>query len=234
MSAKFIVRLDDACPTMDHDKWSYLENLFDEFNIKPLIAVIPDNTDESLIRKEFDSLFWNKVSSWQKKGWAIGLHGYKHDMHSTNAKQILPFYKRSEFSGLPLKEQSLKIRKGYEIFHNNGIKPSVWIAPAHCFDKTTLKALSTETSIKIISDGIAFNQYYKDNFYWIPQQLWSFKEKKYGLWTVCLHPNSMSKNELENFKEDIIQYKNQIISIDEVKFIKKNKSILDRLFSFYF
>lgn len=234
MSARYIIRLDDACQTMDHNKWDYLENIFDELNIKPLVAVIPDNIDKSLNLKESSNSFWEKVLCWQNKGWVMGLHGYQHDMHTTNAKQIFPFYKRSEFSGLSLEEQSFKINKGYKILQNKGINPSVWIAPAHCFDKLTLEAIALKTSIKIISDGIAFDHYYENGFHWIPQQLWDFKQKRSGLWTICIHPNSLTIDSMQAFKDNIFKFKDQIISIDDLDLIKNKKTILDKIFSFYF
>ena len=58
MTAKYIIRMDDACPTMDHDKWEYLEKILDEFSIKPIVAVVPKNVDDTLNCKESDPLFW--------------------------------------------------------------------------------------------------------------------------------------------------------------------------------
>ena len=42
---KFIIRLDDACPTMDKKKWDKIEKILNELNIKPLVAIIPNNKD---------------------------------------------------------------------------------------------------------------------------------------------------------------------------------------------
>jgi hypothetical protein len=49
MSAKYILRLDDACHTMDVAKWDRIENLCDKFLIRPIIIVIPNNQDKKLI-----------------------------------------------------------------------------------------------------------------------------------------------------------------------------------------
>ena len=35
----------------------------DEFSIKPIVAVVPKNVDDYLNRKEYDPLFWEKVTS---------------------------------------------------------------------------------------------------------------------------------------------------------------------------
>ena len=234
MSASYIIRLDDACETMNHHNWKYLEEILDSLNIKPIVAVVAQKVDRALKGNDVDRLFWNKVLKWKKKNWTIGLHGYKHDMHKTNAKQILPIYKRSEFSGLSFSEQSIKLKKGYKILKDKGIHPKVWVAPAHCFDRVTLKALEAETPIKVVSDGIAFSQYYEFNFYWIPQQLWHLNFKKKGLWTVCLHPNSMSDKDLSQLKKELIRYRDKIISVDELKLEKRKKSLRDFMFSKFF
>ena len=93
------------------------------------------------------------------------MHGYQHVMHSTKAKLILPFYERSEFGGLPYEAQVVKIRESWALFVAEQVKPSVWIAPAHCFDRLTLKAIRNETPIRIVSDGIARDQYFEDGFF---------------------------------------------------------------------
>ena len=226
--------MDDACATMDSKKWKFLEDLFDEFSIKPIVAVVPNNTDEYLKCQDDDPEFWNKVLSWQSKGWSIAMHGYKHDMHYTDAKLVLPFYKRSEFAGLSYEEQAIKIKKSYQIFRNFNIEPIIWIAPAHCFDRKTLQAIQDETPIRVISDGIAFNQYYEDSFYWLPHQLWHFKEKNSGLWTICLHPNEMSVEDLESFRETLSLYADRVVPYDNIILQKKDKSIFDIFFNFYF
>ena len=73
---KYLIRLDDACPTMDKMKWDRIEEILDKFNIKPLVGIIPANNDSELFINEYDSTFWNKARLWQLKGWSIALHGY--------------------------------------------------------------------------------------------------------------------------------------------------------------
>ena len=146
-------------------------------------------------------------------------------------KNIFPFYGRSEFSGLSLEEQRDKIRKGFKIFKKNQIKPTVWVAPAHCFDYITLHALELETDIKIISDGIAYSPYYFKGFYFIPQQLWKLKKKYFGIWTVCLHPDTMSDDEIQEFDKGLALLHNNcsFLDIDKIELIKRNKSLFDQM-----
>ena len=61
MSAKYLIRLDDACHTMKLVNWNLLEKIFDKYSIKPIIAVIPNNKDSSLIYDEKDNFFWEKI-----------------------------------------------------------------------------------------------------------------------------------------------------------------------------
>jgi len=235
MNAQYLLRLDDACHTMDRQKWKKLEDLFDELGVKPIVAVVPDNQDQELRFESADAGFWDKVRCWQAKGWTIAMHGYQHVMHHTKSKLIMPYYTRSEFAGLTYIEQAAKIRRSWEIFLSQGVIPTVWIAPAHCFDLHTLEAIYSETTIRVVSDGIARDQYCDKGFYWVPQQLWNLKEKKAGLWTVCLHPNTMTQQDIDMLRISISgQYCERIISLDDVKLLKRQKSLIDRFDDFIF
>lgn len=235
MTAKYLFRMDDACHTMDKSRWQILEDLFDDFGIKPIVAVVPDNQDPKLNVDTFDPMFWNKVRSWQDKGWAIAMHGHQHLMHYTESKLVLPFYKRSEFGGLPYEDQSEKIRQSWKLFLSQGVEPKIWIAPAHCFDLVTLKAIRDETAIRIVSDGIACNPYYEHDFFWIPQQLWELNDRRSGLWTVCLHPNTMLDQDIL-FLRDMIerQFLSRIVGLNDVELVKNHRTLSDQIYAVYF
>ena len=49
---KYLIRLDDACPTTAWKKWEPFEELFDTTGVKPLVSVIPDNQDKKLFLEE--------------------------------------------------------------------------------------------------------------------------------------------------------------------------------------
>ena len=72
----FLIRLDDSCETQDFKKWNLFEDIFDELRIKPLVAVIPDNKDESLKIDPFNENYWDDVKRWRIKNWTIALNGY--------------------------------------------------------------------------------------------------------------------------------------------------------------
>lgn len=237
MNSKYIIRLDDASHYSNEEKWDRIESILRKFKIKPIIAVIPNNKDEKIMYSKAKKSFWKKVKYWESLGWTIAMHGYEHKFHKVNKSSlILPFYDKSEFAGLSLEEQSEKINKSIEIFKKNDIYPKVWIAPGHTFDKNTLVAIKKSTKIKIISDGISLNPFSTNGLNFIPQQLWSFKYKSFGLWTICLHPDTMTETEFEKIEQSIYKNisKNIFIGLEELDFNFSNKSFSDLIYSYSF
>src|SRR5581483_5506683 len=50
--------------------------------------------------------------------------------------------------------------------------------------------------------GVALYPFHRFNLTWVPQQLWQPRVMPFGVWTVCLHPNTMTDvdiNRLKNF-----------------------------------
>ena len=146
-----------------------LKKILDKYNIKPTVGIILDNKNKILLKYNEDDLFWNKVLNCQKKDWIIAMPGYQH-LYLTTDGGINPIQKRSEFASLSLNEQKAKIKTGYELLINHSIKPTMFFAPSHTFDSNTIEALKVETTIRIISDTIANDIYYDNDFYFIPQQ----------------------------------------------------------------
>tara|TARA_Y100001958_G_C21207685_1_gene533635 strand:+ start:455 stop:1228 length:774 start_codon:yes stop_codon:yes gene_type:complete len=234
MSAKYIFRLDDATAYINIEKWRKIEKIFDEFSIFPIVAVVPNNKDSELKYSNYNSSFWNLVRHWEEKGWSIAMHGFEHLYHKTNRnKLIIPYYNKSEFAGLSLSEQSKKISKSIKIFKKNRVLPSLFVAPGHSFDNLTLQALSKETDIKIISDGIALKPYFRNSFYFIPQQIWDVKIKYCGVWTICLHPDTMSLKDIDNLRNKISDNRiyNNTIKVKDLLLKKRGKTIFDYFFT---
>lgn len=200
MVQKYLIRLDDACPTMDRAKWGRIEALLDQYGVKPMVGVIPHNEDtEQRIDCE-DLGFWLKVKEWKKKGWAIALHGYNHCYSSDGGKKGLnPLWDRSEFAGNNLEMQREKIRKGVAIMREQDINPKYFFAPSHTFDENTLTALREESDIRIISDTIATRPYRYKDFVFIPQFSGQCRTMFLpGLFTFCLHPSTMNDLMFDN------------------------------------
>ncbi len=218
--ATYLVRFDDICPTMNWESWDKIEAVLISLNIKPLLAVVPDNRDKNLVVGQENEHFWSRVRKWQNYGWSIAIHGYQHK-YQTSDPGLMKLNKYSEFSGLSYEQQSKKLQKAFKIFESHDIKPSLWIAPAHSFDKVTVSVLS-DLGVKVISDGFFKRPVRYLNMIWVPQQLWKFRHFRSGIWTVCYHVNGMKKEELERICSDLIQYKESIVSLD---YILKNTSI---------
>lgn len=201
--SKYILRLDDACEKMDIEKWDRMEQLLDKYGVKPLVGVIPHCEDPMMDDYPIDSNFWSKVNNWISKDWSIAMHGYNH-VYSTDCGGINPINKRSEFAGEPLEVQKEKIRKGISIMREHGINPKTFFAPSHTFDRNTLLALKAESDINIISDTIANDVYYQDDFQFVPQQSGRVRKLPFKVVTFCYHPNTMKTADfvyLEQFLE---------------------------------
>lgn len=232
MKASYLVRLDDACPTMASRTWERIEQLLDKHNIRPIVGVIPDNKDRTLFIEKPDAGYWAKIRDWAKKGWAIGLHGCDH-LSGADGNALLPINRCSEFAGLSLQEQREKIRHGLEILRNADIFPSLWIAPLHTFDMNTLKALLLETKIRTISDGVSVFPYRRYGFNWIPQQLWKFRTMPFGVWTICLHPNTMAEEDIKKFEKSLVMHADSFVSVDGVEY-RNRRTLLDLAFTKWF
>lgn len=233
MSAKFLVRFDDMCPTVNWPLWQKLEDVMIEEGVRPILAVVPDNRDSDLHEGKHHERFWDVVRGWQARGWAIGLHGYQHLYVNRNAGLVgLNHY--SEFAGVPAEEQRAKLISGLQIFKREGIRPDCWIAPAHSFDQNTVKVLS-ELGVTTISDGLSLFPHRDSqirNVVWVPQQLWRFRYVPFGVWTVCIHSCDRMYKEPDHFRERIRLFRNSITTLPEIVagYSNRRESVSDGLF----
>lgn len=210
-SIKYILRFDDLCPTMKWDIWTEITKILDTNEIKPIIAVIPNNMDNTLSYQEKNVEFWTHIRNWQKKGWMIALHGYNHVYTNHNAG-ILGVSANSEFATLPYQKQYEKIKQGIEVFNNEGVRVDAFIAPSHSFDLNTLDILEKH-GISVISDGHLRRPYLYHGMLWIPCQLWDhFCARNAGVYTICYHHNTWSKVDIELFRKEVEQHRAEIIT----------------------
>lgn len=229
---QYLLRLDDACPTMHKERWAYVESLLDKYGIKPMVGIIPHNKDPKQILSNPDPKFWDKAKEWENKGWAIALHGYDHCYISHEAG-INPLWNRSEFAGVPLDKQKEKISKGIAIFCNHGIEPTYFFAPSHTFDLNTLEALKECSSIRMISDTIANKPYKYNGFIFIPQMGGHCSDMKMnGIWTFCLHPSVMSESQFTDLEQFLKDNHKRFISFMDIDYSKAGtKNLISRLLS---
>jgi len=231
MSAQFLIRLDDICPTMNWGVWNQIESILQRHAVKPILAVVPDNRDPKLVVDAPSLDFWQRVRDWQRRGWTIAVHGYQHK-YATEDAGIIGLNKYSEFAGLSYDEQKRKIEDGLAILARENVDPEAWIAPAHAFDGTTVKIL-VEKGVRIISDGFYFRPVQKMGATWIPQQLWNFRRLPAGLWTICYHPNSFTESKIAQLDEELSQFRDAVTSISDVlnRYRARPENHIDVLFS---
>jgi len=112
-----LIRMDDIAHNMNWKLIYRCEELFDKFNIKPLLGVIPENQDPELLKYQRLDDFWNELKRWKKKGWEISMHGYNHLYKTeTNRKDLFSYGGKSEFFGLSYDTQYKMISSGLDIF----------------------------------------------------------------------------------------------------------------------
>lgn len=237
MEQKYLIRLDDACPTMDSTKWQRMEDILDCYGVKPMVGVIPHNEDPKQLIDPEDKCFWKKVHKWEEKGWAIALHGYNHCYSSDGGmKGLNPMWSRSEFAGAPLEVQVEKMRKGITIMREHGVKPMYFFAPSHTFDENTLEALRKESDIRVVSDTISRYPYRHGDFYFIPQILGHCAKMPLGgVYSFCFHPNTMKEGAFDVLEIFLKANKEHFIGFDEIDLSRYgNKKATDRLLSWAF
>jgi predicted deacetylase len=222
MRTQYLLRFDDVCPTMNWSVWKQVEEILIQSNVKPMLAVVPDNQDENLMVGGPNRAFWEEVRGWQARGWTIGLHGYQH-LYVTRDAGLVGINKFSEFSGLPHAEQKLKLQKALDIFERERVTADLWIAPSHSFDATTLQILK-DFGIRRLSDGFALYPHLDaQGMMWIPQQLWRFRKMPFGVWTVCCHFNHWAAEDLTRFHADVERFAPELADCSSVVAAYRNR-----------
>ena len=223
----YLLRLDDASEYMDLVKWSLMETLLDDQGIKPIVGVIPDNRDPDLVGKyERNPQFWSMVKAWQEKGWTIALHGHTH-VYESQSRGINPVNSFSEFAGIPLSRQRAKVQEGVGVLKKHGINPEVFFAPGHTFDANTLRALKLESGIRVISDTVANDIYFRDGFHFIPQQSGRVRKLPFRVVTFCYHPNTMSDSDFELLEVFIRDNLDNFGSFDDISLRNRSFGLFD-------
>lgn len=226
----YLIRLDDACEYRNRENWERVISLLKSFSVTALIGVIPHCASNEFVGVyPEDEHFWETALQWQESGMLCALHGFDH-VYVTDSGGINPIQKRSEFAGLTLQAQKEKIRSGYGILQSHGIKPIAFFAPSHTFDKNTLQALKEETPIRVISDTLANDIYFADEFYFMPVQSGKCRTLPFRFTTIALHPNTMTGKDFEAL--EIFLKENYHLCLkqhEKLPLKQRRKSLYDRL-----
>lgn len=191
------IRMDDITPDMDWDKFNQIREIFEKYNICPLLGVVPDSKDELLTYNQPQEEFWEIIRSLEKQGWAIAQHGMNH-CYTTDDSGVLGINSFSEFAGLSYEEQFAKLQIGKNILEENGIHSNIFMAPGHTYDKNTLKALR-DCGFIAVTDGLSWKPYISEGLLFVPCRLQTLKKLK-GIDTLCLHSNLMTQGDIQELE----------------------------------
>ena len=216
-----LIRLDDIAEHMNWDLMEKSELLFEKYQIKPVLGVIPNNKDKHLMSYPKKNEFWEKVRNWRDKGWEISMHGSTHvyDTKSNN-QDYFNYGGDSEFCGHSLEAQTEKINNGLKKFKNEKIIIRSFFAPNHTYDKNTLAALKN-SGIKEIIDGYGLLPYTENGIKFIPQLFYKLIALPFGIQTTQIHLNYWEKEDFDDFEKFVIKNSKKIITYDQA--LKKNK-----------
>ncbi|MBD5531494.1 MAG: DUF2334 domain-containing protein [Lachnospiraceae bacterium] len=209
---QLLIRLDDITPDMDWEAFERLEALFEQYQIHPIIGVVPDNKDETLHIQEPRADFWERMRALQECGWVIAQHGFTH-VYVNKRSGLLGVNPFSEFAGLSYQEQYEKLKKGQEILKKQGIDAVMFMAPGHTFDRQTLRALKN-LGFVFVTDGYCSIPYHRGGLLFLPCTLSSPRlPKRFD--TLCLHANGMGRGQFDALAEFIGRNRKLIANADE-------------------
>ena len=234
-----LIRLDDIAENMNWDLMEKSELLFEEYGIKPILGVIPNNKDNELLSYSKKNNFWEQVRNWRDKGWEIAMHGYTHvyDKICKN-EDYFNYGGGSEFCGNTLETQISRIKNGLQKFKNEKIKIRSFFAPNHTYDKNTFIALKNFRINEVI-DGYGLMPYIENDIKFIPQLFYKVFALPFGIQTLQIHLNYWEQKDFDNFEKFIKKHSNKIITYDQAiaktnnsffyKFINTSTKIILRI-----
>ena len=233
---KIAVRLDDIAPDMDWERFFKFKALLDQYQVKPLIGVVPDNRDPNLIKKREPAIksqapddFWAYVKELEGHGWVVAMHGCHH-VYTSDKGGMFPLNNFSEFAGLPFQRQKELLMEGKKLFREKGLETGIFMAPAHSYDKNTLKALK-ETGFCGLTDGFGDFPYCFNglDFYPISFMLGQTFQKKKGYSTMVVHTGTVSDKDLVRYEKYFQRQDVTWISFEEyLSLPKKERGLLGR------
>lgn len=217
---KIAIRMDDITPDMDWAKFLRFRELCGRYQVRPLIGIVPDNQDGSLHRCDPETApvkdFWSYVKELEKEGWCIAQHGVTH-RYTTKKMGCFPLNRFSEFAGTGYEHQYASLKEGRDILRRHGIETDFFMAPAHSFDRNTIKALK-KLGFCRMTDGFGAAPYTRwgMTFYPISYKQGSSLKKTKGYTTFVVHSNTMDDSDFERYERLFAQYRDRLVSYAEL------------------
>lgn len=228
-----LIRIDDVCENMNWNLMSKLESLFDNYSIKPVLGVIPNNRDEDFLSFPRNDNFWDQVRKWQDKGWEIVQHGDTHiyDRLCSKKSDYFEYGGGSEFFGHPLDVQEKRIKNGLEKFKREKINIRSFFAPNQTYDENTFIALKN-CGINEVIDGYGLMPYTEKNVKFIPQLFEKVVLLPFGIQSTKLHLHIWDENDYKKFENFIKINSKKIITYDQA-LNKINNSFLYKIIRYF-
>ncbi len=214
--SRFVIRFDDVCPGM---AWSRFQPFLDFFDrhpqVMPLLGVVPDNRDPKLDVAPPRADFWDLVRQWHARGWTLAQHGTTHEYNQPGGG-LLGVGTKSEFAGLPLDAQRERLARGQAILKREGVWQPCFMAPSHSFDHNTLRALHG-LGFEAVTDGYGLYPYELEGITLVPQLFSTPIHLGFGIYTLCLHVNSMSDARLAATLRFMTHNVSRLIGFDQAR-----------------
>ena len=212
---KISVRFDDICPTMNWNNFNKTMELCEKYGVKPLLGVVPNNQDKKLVVDEDNKDFFEIMRKYQEQGVSFAQHGLDH-VYRNHKGGILKLNQKSDFVGLPKEEQKKFLGEGLEILKKEGINTKIYMAPSHSYDKNMIVALK-ELGFEYVTDGYTNYNYKWCGLTFIPcKHTFRIRKKVKGVCTLCLHINTMSEKDIQEFENTLKQYKDNLCDYSEL------------------
>ena len=220
-----LIRFDDIAENMNWDLMEKSELLFEKYEIKPVLGVIPNNKDKELLSHPKADDFWQKLRNWKDKGWEISMHGYTHVYDkNTNKKDYFKYGGDSEFCGHSLTTQMSRIESGLKKFRDEKIQIRSFFAPNHTYDNNTFAALKN-LGINEVIDGYGLMPYTENQIKFVPQLFYKVFALPFGIQTTQIHLNYWKQKEFDDFERFVDNNYKKIITYNQAM-----KKINDNIF----
>ncbi|MDV2440810.1 DUF2334 domain-containing protein [Acinetobacter gerneri] len=226
--SKYIVRFDDLTPAMDWQKFNIIKSMLEEYGIKSILGVVPNNKDPKLnIEKNLQENFFSKVLEWKDYGDTIAQHGYTH-VYDSLSSGILNINSRSEFAGHEFKIQFERLKSGKQILQSHNVWEPYFMAPAHSFDINTINALS-ELGFIALTDGYGYFPYKIKDLIFIPQLASYPLDFGFGYHTLCIHINTMNIKQINTLMNFIKINKAKFVDFKDIVRLPINDHLLAKI-----
>lgn len=230
---KIAVRMDDITPDMNWENFYFFHKLFQKAGITPLLGIVPDNRDPNLSCGTEREDFYEVMKGLAEEGYSLAMHGCHH-VYATKSGGLFPLNRLSEFAKVPYERQKEMLLYGREQLKKNGIDTDIFMAPAHSYDKHTLRALK-EVGFTRITDGFGKAPYrYKGIiFYPISIKLDRSLKQKKGVTTIVIHANTVTEADRKRYAWIFKKYGKNMISYSEyLKMEPVSRNILGRIWEY--